>query len=135
MALDSVEKKKVCPIDGQFLSRSGMNNHIKLCHVNQNWTCDMCPKIFKTKLEKNNHIKRVHMQKTFTCDKCDKTFKTNSNLKRHIAIEHDKKTFCCKICGKNLASRATMKTHYDRCKALNISKGPSHKNFRKFLIF
>ena len=101
MALDCVDKKKLCAIDGKFLSRSAMNNHIKSCHKNQNWTCDMCPKIFKTKLEKRNHINRVHMQKTFSCDKCDKTFKTNSNLKRHIAIEHEKKKSCLKCNNEN----------------------------------
>ena len=63
MALDSVEKKKLCPIDGKFLSRSGMNNHIKSCHENQNWTCDMCPKIFKTKLEKQTIVLKVFICK------------------------------------------------------------------------
>ena len=72
---DPDSKKRVCPADGKFLTRTSMYYHNESSHMNQTWTCDLCPKTFKTKRDLKIHInKDCHSKSIFPCDKCDKTF-------------------------------------------------------------
>ena len=72
----------LCEIDGSQLSGKSVYSHNKL-HLNSEYECLLCRKVFQTKQYLQRHQKTVHVQQGISCDQCEKTFSKNSDLKRH----------------------------------------------------
>ena len=81
----------------------------------ENYTCDQCPKIFKTVGMLNNHKNRKHTGRegTEVCDLCPKTFATKQGLRYHM--KHNSHTdvcnFPCDVCPEKFYRRQDFKLH------------------------
>ena len=94
----------LCEIDGSQLSGKAIYSHNKL-HLNSEYECLLCHKIFQTKQYLQRHQKTVHIQQGISCDQCEKHFTKKADLKRHKNTVHEKKTYSCKVCAKKFQGR------------------------------
>ena len=95
----------LCEIDGSQLSGKAIYSHNKL-HLNSEYECLLCHKIFQTKQYLQRHQKTVHIQQGISCDQCEKHFTKKADLKRHKNTVHKKK--CLKVRQK-LGARKNLK--------------------------
>ena len=70
----------LCEIDGSQLSGKAIYSHNKL-HLNSEYECLLCHKVFQTKQYLQRHQKTVHIQPGISCDQCEKNFTKKSDLK------------------------------------------------------
>ena len=91
----------LCEIDGSQLSGKAIYSHNKL-HLNSEYECLLCHKIFQTKQYLQRHQKTVHIQQGISCDQCEKHFTKKADLKRHKNTVHEKKPklFLQSLCKK-----------------------------------
>ena len=93
-------------IEDNFYTKDLCDNNAvhasEIFEENENYKCELCPKIFSSKGNIEKHIKNIHEgQKNNKCDFCDKAFKDLYDLKRHIRCVHERqKNYKCDICGK-----------------------------------
>lgn len=74
----------------------------------QKFTCDLCQKDFKKKLDIHRHMIKKHICDQ-TCELCQMTFQTKEQFKNHKS--ECKATFICHICGTKLQSKLSLKNH------------------------
>ena len=55
------EAQLISQLQGQPQPPSSLTEHFKSAHVNVQYACDECPKIFNDKSNYNKHVKRVHL--------------------------------------------------------------------------
>ncbi|XP_055314296.1 transcription factor grauzone-like [Sitodiplosis mosellana] len=79
-----------CQICGQVKKTYQSYQQHKLKHFNQ-FTCDICQKVFTVFSTLERHILEVHATKVeFPCDQCDQRFKTRKHLEIHLEVNHSK---------------------------------------------
>lgn len=89
----STERKFVCDYESckqKFGHEVLLMRHIKTCHTEKRFICDICLKRFAGRGDVRRHIS-VHLppdQRPFRCDKCLKTFSLESTLKSHVLASH-----------------------------------------------
>ena len=70
-----------------------MKGHIRVCHRNEVYTCESCPKVFKQRISLEDHFIKIHNQdatEIYKCDFCDKSYIRIQGLKRHTRTNHSK---------------------------------------------
>ncbi|XP_037951055.1 transcription factor grauzone-like [Teleopsis dalmanni] len=100
----------------KFFKRSVLVEHIEK-HVNpEQYKCNECDKVFKTKQCMRNHVLLKHTpdeEKTFKCDSCPKKFAKLYLLTLHRSIHSSQEeyTHVCEICKKCYPTASRLATH------------------------
>ena len=100
----------------EFLTKGGLNSHVKLIHCNERYKCDICHVKSRNVTLHKIHM-RIHfpVEEQYKCDKCD-TFVTNNKyrLTTHIKTNHStlKNVHLeCTVCKKQFTSFADHRAH------------------------
>ena len=112
----------MCIICGIIVNRTNLSRHMLRNHNESEFSCETCPKSFKTKLNLKLHLRTHDTPKNFKCDKCDKVVQTRTALWKHVKTKHDNLKYKCSYC----SSTFTSKSH---CQVL-LRQGI--RNFAKF---
>ena len=115
---------QICEIDGAILDgEKSLYDHNKI-HLQVEYKCKFCMKMFKTEKHRNVHQNSVHSEKNLKFHECDEQFKRIDDLKRHIKAIHLKQKYYCKICDQPFPRKDTLKRHYKKCqdKAITDNK-------------
>jgi len=75
------------------------------------WMCVVCQYRNPSMTNLTNHIERNHLDANYTCPKCQKVFRSRHAIKTHIYRLHDDDPQRCTICDLMLASRKLLRTH------------------------
>ena len=79
---DEAQRAKVCPHCGE--SKRQLSDHIRRAHIIKKYFCHLCPKSFKTNVQRRIH-QNVHTGfKPYTCATCDKRFARLHHRKIHL---------------------------------------------------
>ena len=79
---DEERRAKVCPYCGE--RKIQLADHIKRAHTIKKYFCDLCPKSFKTNVQRRIH-QNVHTGfKPYTCATCDQRFARLHHRKIHL---------------------------------------------------
>lgn len=79
---DEAQRAKVCPHCGE--SKRQLSDHIRRAHNIKKYFCDLCPKSFKTNVQRRIH-QNVHTGfKPYTCATCDQRFARLHHRKIHL---------------------------------------------------
>ena len=99
---DCEENNSCCLCYKIFRSEKIKDNHIKNVHQNGgDFLCDECGRIFASKVALEYHLKSLHrVEEQWMCKHCKKTFNMKHSLNVHVRNVHSMKTFVCKICSK-----------------------------------
>ena len=74
---------------------------MKLKHVDEASTCELCGKVFRSGFHLSEHKKKVHNK--MPCTICGKMFGTKHKMKIHMLAVHTKdhlKPYVCNVCHK-----------------------------------
>jgi KRAB domain-containing zinc finger protein len=114
----------VCDICGKVMKtklKATLQDHKRLVHsgigsVKKDWSCDMCEKMYGSKLVLGRHMLAVHNKnKCFTCDYCDKIVRSLQSLRTHMATVHYKKIeYNCHLCGHKAINKQALRGHVRR---------------------
>lgn len=89
--------------------------HQKRAHGEKEFIkCDLCNRIYESKVKFEYHMKKVHSNKKLICDICDSTFKHRSLLVQHMYIHSGTKPYKCRYCGLDFAQGAGRRCHEKR---------------------
>lgn len=98
----------------------------------QEFSCQMCSKIFPTFSRLQRHAKEEHdsTEFAFPCDLCGVVFTRPHNLERHKDTKHGdgERRFVCEHCGRRFGRQDVLSVHISMVhfkKALQGKKGPS----------
>nr|XP_029719022.1 zinc finger protein 665-like [Aedes albopictus] len=110
---ESDEKNYGCEHCGKmFRCETNLKNHIDRVHGLKDVMCDICNKPFSKKAL-GAHKRSAHTDEQFMCEQCPKMFKTRSGLESHKG-EHDadlRKPVKCELCGKEMRRGASLAKH------------------------
>nr|XP_026501159.1 zinc finger protein 726-like [Vanessa tameamea] len=88
----------------------------KIKSIDQNFECDDCGDIFRSKCKLRVHWKKVHMPESLICENCKRTFKSYKALRVH----KKKKTKSCVVAtDSNVSIEGIGKTRVFVCKECN----------------
>ena len=77
----------LCAIDGSCFKNPGSAYQHKKLHQNEVFSCDLCPKVFSTKMGLTKHKTiDAHSTQIFTCDSCNYKVSRKKQLK---TLYHD----------------------------------------------
>ena len=93
-----------------FKSEYYFTEHRKTC--NGKFPCLQCEKVFKHKLSLREHTKKVHegLCKTYSCDICSKVFKTKVIYDFHYKTHLGEALPRCKVCDKSFLHPTTLRS-------------------------
>jgi KRAB domain-containing zinc finger protein len=94
-----------------FQSKGKRKCHFESVHMEKTVKCDECPKMFTTIGRKNSHIKNAHVFTSLKCNQCPKKFKTPTGLRQHISSIHEEITYNCKLCSSVFNLPSNLKRH------------------------
>lgn len=102
-----------CSICQRVFTKGRMKYHLKL-HNTPRFTCDQCPKVFRTQSTLEKHNVNNHLcEKKFTCATCGKSFKKLTVLKQHEEIHNPFKIYVrCEVC-KSIMLLKSLKLHME----------------------
>uniref|UniRef100_A0A1A9WWZ4 MADF domain-containing protein n=1 Tax=Glossina brevipalpis TaxID=37001 RepID=A0A1A9WWZ4_9MUSC len=82
----------------------------------RNFKCDYpgCGLTFTTRITMMDHVKQHYNEEEFSCEICGKGFKSIKNLQNHKQIHDAVKKYICKICGSAFAQAAGLYLHKRR---------------------
>ncbi|CAD7083149.1 unnamed protein product [Hermetia illucens] len=73
--------------------------------------CDICDKLFTTKLRLKSHIRQHQDEKRFHCEICSKSFTAAYNLRVHQRLHTGEKPHKCNFCDKEFSQSAGLIAH------------------------
>jgi hypothetical protein len=99
-----------------FASQSILNTHIRGVHEGAYMhVCEVCAKVFKSKMFFEKHKMDVHMNiqvPKIQCQLCGSWLKHERSLRSHMERhEAEKNTYVCKICGKVAPNKEALQSH------------------------
>ncbi|KAL4218078.1 hypothetical protein ACF0H5_022815 [Mactra antiquata] len=119
------------------------NRHVQMCHKKLNYTCQLCVRVFNTKLKlyKHEYFKhKIHHEniKIFRCDYpgCNYEAHSSSCVKAHQTKHNTEKLFTCEYCGMKLKTEIIRRKHVDKmhlgirpflCQICGLSFGEKHE--------
>ncbi|KAJ8311660.1 hypothetical protein KUTeg_011015 [Tegillarca granosa] len=115
-------KRLVCRICAAvFKTTADIMKHYSSIHNNTNFKpaqrfsfqCDICRKLFLSKLALQNH-KELHKSGTsvsYSCIHCGKLFSTTFYLSNHLLCVHKEKKSVCRICKEYFSSPQELRQH------------------------
>ena len=101
--------------DAIFQTYHGLRYHLKRFHCDnpklKTHVCEICQKVFHTKVNLKFHIKNVHVQGKINQEKSPNLLNSNgaAGLKQHIKVL--KKQYKCKSCGNSFSHADALKQH------------------------
>jgi len=109
-------ENKICEeCHKSFPSQSYLRTHMKRMHKQKISDREkICPYCGETKLQLNDHIMRAHKAKQFQCDICPKTFKTSVQKRIHHNVHTGFKPYTCKSCDQKFSRLHHRKTHLEK---------------------
>ncbi|XP_059608943.1 zinc finger protein 664-like [Phlebotomus argentipes] len=102
-----------CEICQKILkTKFGLQSHIRRHAVNDECSCKYCGEMLPSSGELKVHTRERHPEKAGkSCSICAKVLKTNMNLKRHMLTHSEERTAICDVCGKGFKSRDSLNIH------------------------
>lgn len=97
-----------------FVHQTSYIMHGRCVHSElRNFSCDQCPKSFKTSSNLYVHIKQHNNQRDHSCHLCPLSFYTSSHLKAHLKIHSNCVRYFCDVegCGKSFIHLSSYKKH------------------------
>lgn len=87
----------------------------RFVHEKKRTACDVCGKVFETKLSLRIHHTYWHKSDlTWKCNFCEKVFRQERNLQEHLAIHTGVQLYKCPHCQKESRSKSNMYVHIKR---------------------
>ena len=93
-----------CQICDQEFDQMSIEVHIDIFHKQHK--CEICERIFKTRITYKRHFNIVHENKgqKIICNICTKTFQNHGSLRTHVKMIHEgHKYHKCESCGKSFS--------------------------------
>ena len=116
-----------------FPSTNYLRSHVKRMHnTEQSQRKKICPFCGESKLQLNDHIMRVHKVRKYFCDLCPKSFKTNVQRRIHRNVHTGFKPYTCATCDQTFSRLHHRKVHlekYSHCPG-PVLKPPDHVDHR-----
>lgn len=77
------------------------DKHVKECHSNKSWICQVCGKIFKTKMQLRSHVRNHDKTLRYKCtfQGCEKAFRVKHHLENHSRVHSKDSPFLCTFDG------------------------------------
>ncbi|KAI5635009.1 zinc-finger associated domain (zf-AD) domain-containing protein [Phthorimaea operculella] len=91
--------------------------HIKNMHIEGNFPCEHCQKVFTSHLKLKNHVNTVHkLFNRFKCQKCPERFSDYFKRQRHMVEKHGVAPlrYKCNVCDRTFPRRYTLSRHMRR---------------------
>ncbi|KAI5635010.1 prolyl oligopeptidase family domain-containing protein [Phthorimaea operculella] len=91
--------------------------HIKNMHIEGNFPCEHCQKVFTSHLKLKNHVNTVHkLFNRFKCQKCPERFSDYFKRQRHMVDKHGVAPlrYKCNVCDRTFPRRYTLSRHMRR---------------------
>ncbi|XP_010894607.2 gastrula zinc finger protein XlCGF57.1-like [Esox lucius] len=117
LALKADPKRHVNHVKGHSECEKHCNStrklkaHVQTCHTEKSYTCPLCGKIVKRKINLTQHM-RIHTgEKSFSCGECGKSFSQRQNLSMHKLTHTVNKPFSCAECGKSFRTNSHLTRH------------------------
>lgn len=117
-----------------FASKSYLKSHIRRMHRQRPAEREkVCPYCGESKLQLNDHIMRAHKQKRFFCDLCPKSFKTSVQRRIHRNVHTGFRPYTCQTCNQTFARLHHRKIHLEKSghTAGPVLKPDDHVDYRK----
>ena len=89
--------------DKYLTSQQNLMKHL-LTH-NNNHTCTICMKTFKSTHFLKHHMDKHNTSYEYECPVCDKKFKFKNNMRGHLRKHNMEKKFECEVCHKKFIGR------------------------------
>lgn len=110
---DSMHKCHVC--GSGFMSQNQLLYHVKARHSSRRFVCPQCQRTFVSRGGMNEHIKHVHQKLArYLCETCGKGYSIRSNYLDHVATHTGVKRNVCSICQRQFTFRHSLKEHIIR---------------------
>ena len=95
-----------------FRSKHSLQLHMDSVHRGITHKCDHCGKCYKSKFQLRTHIREFHEQDfTYVCNVCKKGFTKSREYKNHIMIHANKKDYICPHCRKRFTLKPNLSHH------------------------
>lgn len=103
--------------DAGFVNRNALAQHAEN-HRTGEFSCDFCPKVYKTQVKKRLHERaaHTHVEMMYKCGYCTETFKDYRNKEAHSAAVHGVTPLTpkCQACDKVFNNRRLLNIHVKR---------------------
>ncbi|XP_068606222.1 transcription factor E4F1 [Brachionichthys hirsutus] len=86
-------------------------NRVYKVNAEGRYTCQLCPKTFKTTNILRTHMKTHSDHKNFSCDLCGISFCTKGSLIRHNRRHTDERPYRCSLCGLSFRESGALTRH------------------------
>ena len=77
----------------------------------QVFKCEVCFKVFKSKVYLKQHMFIHNGIRPYLCSVCSKAFRQRNHLKLHIVVHYDERPFRCNICDKAFKRKDKLERH------------------------
>ncbi|XP_041107945.1 transcription factor Ovo-like 2 [Polyodon spathula] len=112
---ETVLKNTDEPLLGYEIKQATTRTKVKFttgfCRDEEQFTCTVCCKAFRSQRILNRHHKCHRMVKSHLCSFCGKGFNDTFDLKRHIRIHTGIRPYKCEICSKAFTQRCSLESH------------------------
>ena len=102
-----------CPVKGcnkKILSSSSFHSHLHIVHREAQFSCENCPRSFKTGTGLSHHMTRWHSNsRSLQCEICGEGLANVLHRESHLRLHRS--SHVCALCNKKFLSAAHLKKH------------------------
>lgn len=117
----------------EFLTKSGLKDHIVSHNIKFDFSCNICSKSFASQRKLKGHLS-IHLEKVLNCDQCSYKCATMRKLRYHKLI-HDKlkKHFHCDQCQYTGTTLLILNRHKKTHSRRNLKTSRVLQQYKKIL--